>query len=196
MEGRFEEHGYVRSLSRKLEPGTIYSVTVKKGLKAANGSQTLKEDYTFSFETSHDSSKTADPSPGNLGITDIWFDYSTRETPVIPFYLYHPGIREQKDIPVKAAVYRFANEDALIKAVREREKVPSWALYSYSKVKTDVSSLEKVMEFTQSFETDTWGSKYMMLPDSLPHGFYIIELTCEDLSTQAFINPQTHRHSS
>jgi hypothetical protein len=88
---------------------------------------------------------------------------------------------------VKAAVYRFANEDALIKAVREREKVPSWALYSYSKVKTDVSSLEKVMEFTQSFETDTWGSKYMMLPDSLPHGFYIIELTCEDLSTQAFI---------
>ena len=188
VEGRFEEHGYARSfVPKKLEPGTIYSVTVKKGLKAANGSQKLKEDYTFSFETSHDSSKTADPSPGNLGITDIWFDYSTREKPVIPFYLYHPGIREQKNIPVKAAVYRFPNEDALIKAVREREKVPSWALYSYSKVKTDVSSLEKVMEFTQDFETDTWGSKYMMLPDSLPHGFYIIELTCEDLSAQAFI---------
>ena len=110
------------ALSRKAGAWNHLFGYSKKGLKAANGSQTLKEDYTFSFETSHDSSKTADPSPGNLGITDIWFDYSTRETPVIPFYLYHPGIREQKDIPVKAAVYRFANEDALIKAVRERRR--------------------------------------------------------------------------
>ena len=34
VEGRFEEHGYARSfVPKKLEPGTIYSVTVKKDLR-------------------------------------------------------------------------------------------------------------------------------------------------------------------
>lgn len=188
VEGRFEEHGYVRSfVPKKLEPGTIYTVTVKKGLKAAKGTQTLAEDYIFSFETAYDSTVTADPTPGNLGISDIWFDFSTREPPVIPFYLYQPGIRDQKEITVKATVYRFPNTDAMIRAIREREQVPSWAYYSYSRVKTDVAALEKVMEFTDSFSQEYWGTQYMMLPESLPHGFYIIELTCEDLSAQAFI---------
>ena len=88
---------------------------------------------------------------------------------------------------MKASVYRFPNEDALINAIRERDRVPSWAWYSYSRLKTDVSSLEKVMEFTQYYNLDSWDSRYIMLPESLPHGFYIIELTCEDLSAQAFI---------
>ena len=188
VEGRFESHGYIRSfVPKKLEPGTIYTVTVKKGLKAAKGVQTLAEDYTFSFETAQDSTQTADPYPGSLGIGDIWFDFSTRESPVIPFYLYLPGMRDQQKIDVKAAVYRFRDENALIKAIREREKVPSWAYYSYSKVRTDVSSLDKVMEFTQSFSADSPGTWYMMLPESLPHGFYIIELSSGDLSAQAFI---------
>jgi len=188
VEGRFEEHGYVRSfVPKKLEPGTIYTVTIKKGLKAAKGSLALQEDYTFSFETSADTSVTADPYPGSLGISDIWFEFSTREQPVIPFYLYLTGMRDQKNVPVKASVYRFPDENALIKAIREREEVPYWAWYSYSKVKTDVSSLEKVMEFTQHFNLDTWDSRYIMLPESLTHGFYIIELSCEDLSAQAFI---------
>lgn len=187
-EGRFEEHGYARSfVPKKLEPGTIYTVTVKKGLKAAKGSLTLEEDYTFSFETSQDSSSTADPSPGSLGISDTWFDFTTREQPVIPFYLYLTGMRQEKNVPVKAAVYRFPDENALIKAIRERDKIPSWAWYSYSRMKTDVSSLEKVVEFTQTVNLDSWNTRYIMLPDSLPHGFYIIELTCEDLAAQAFI---------
>lgn len=188
VEGRFEEHGYARSfVPKKLEPGTVYTVTVKKGLKAAGGTQVLAEDYTFSFETAQDSTQTADPYPGTLGIGDIWFDFSTRESPVIPFYLYQPGLTDHQKVDVKAAVYRFPDENALIKAIREREKVPSWAYYSYSKVKTDVSSLEKVMEFTESFNKDALGTQYMMLPESLPHGFYLIELSSGDLWAQAFI---------
>lgn len=188
VEGRFEAHGYARSfIPKKLEPGTIYTVTVKKGLKAANGSQTLGEDYTFSFETAYDSKVTADPNPGSLEVSDIWYDFSTGESPVIPFYLYLPGNRDQKKITVEASVYRFSDESALIRAIRERERVPSWAYYSYSKVRTDTSSLEKAMAFSQSFDLDSRGSKYIMLPESLPHGFYIIELSCEDLSAQAFI---------
>lgn len=189
VEGRFEEHGYARCfIPKKLEPGTVYTVTVKKGLRAANGTLSLNDDYTFSFETSPDSSMTADPNPGYLGITDIWFDFSTREKPVIPFYLYLPDTgNSQKNVDVKASVYSFPDEDALIAAIREREKVPYWASYTGSKVRTDVSSLEKVLEFTQSFNTGVWSSMYIMLPESLPHGFYIIELSCGNLSAQAFI---------
>lgn len=188
-EGRFEEHGYARCfIPKKLEPGTVYTVTVKKGLRAANGTLVLEQDYTFSFETSPDESLTADPSPGSLWITDSWFDFSTRENPVIPFYLYLPAAKDiQKSVQVRTAVYRFPSEDALIKAVRELEQVPYWAQYSRSKVSTDVSQLEKVMEFTQDFSTDLRGSSYIMLPESLPHGFYVIVLECGELRAQAFI---------
>jgi len=43
VEGRFEHHGYTWSfIPKKLEPGTIYTVTIK-GVTAANGSKVLDE---------------------------------------------------------------------------------------------------------------------------------------------------------
>ena len=188
VEGRFEYHGYAVSfIPEKLDPGTVYTVTVKKGLEAVSGAETLAGDYSFSFETAPDSTVTADPNPGSLFINNNWFDFSTQDTPTVPFDLYLSGNRDLKNVEVTATVYRFADIDSFLNAVTETEKYPTWAWYSYSTHKTDVSGLEKAMEFKQSFNLEQWQAKYMMFPENLSDGFYIIELTCGDLSAQAFI---------
>lgn len=187
VEGRFEHHGYTWSfIPKKLEPGTIYTVTIK-GVTAANGSKALDEAYTFSFETNPDSLATANPDKGGLYIQNSWFDFSTFEAPVIPFNIYVYGNRSSSNAEITADVYRFADLESFIETVREKEKVPAWAWYNYSLAKTDVSSLEKVMSFKQSFNLDSWRQSYMMFPESLSDGYYLIELSYDGLSAQAFL---------
>lgn len=188
VDGRFEYHGYAVSfVPKKLEPGTIYTVTVKKGLKVEGAPEALAEDYRFSFETAPDSSVTADPSPGSLSMGSNWFDFSTLEALVIPFDIWLSGRADFSDVKVTAAVYRFDSLDSFLDAVREADKYPMWAWYSYSRNKTDVSGLEKVMEFSQTFNLERWQERFMMFPEALPGGFYIVELTSGKLSAQAFL---------
>lgn len=187
VQGRFETNGYavVFIPSEPLKAGTIYTVTVKKGLSAAKGAAVLSENYTFSFETSPDPKSTADPMPGYIGINNSWNEFGTDEKPVIPFDLYLNDNPESVDVTLK--VYKYKNLDAFVKAVREKDKVPAWASYALSKNKIDTSRLNKVLEFSQSFNLKVWQSRYMMFPETLPHGYYVIELSCGKLSAQAFL---------
>ena len=51
----------------------------------------------------------------------------------------------------------------------------------------DSSNLEKVLEFSQNFNLKVWQSRNMMFPEALPHGFYLLELSCDDMKAQAFM---------
>lgn len=54
ISGKFEASGYTSVFipDEPLAQNSIYRVTLRAGLRAPNG-MTLKEDYTFSFETSN-----------------------------------------------------------------------------------------------------------------------------------------------
>ena len=78
VKGRFETNGYTTVfIPKELKAGTIYTVTVQKGLKAAGGAVELANDYSFSFETSADPSNTADPYKGSLQIGGSWIEFGT-----------------------------------------------------------------------------------------------------------------------
>lgn len=187
-DGRFEMHGNTAVfIPKKLTPGTVYRVTVKKGLPAANGSQTLQQDYSFSFETSPDPASTANPDKGSLMISGTWLDFSTFEKPVIPFDIYVPDNKDQKNVVVTAEVYRFKDIAAFEQAIRDQEKVPTWAWYNRQKNMLDVSKMEKVQSFKQTFNLEGWKAKYMMMPEVLKDGYYVVVLSYEDLRAQAFI---------
>lgn len=187
VSGRFESNGYFTVFipDNKLEAGTIYTVTVKKGLTASNGLVSLNDNYVFQFETSPDSKITAEPYPGYLLINDNWIEFGTNEKPVVPFNLYLSNNPDSVDVSL--TVYKFETLDAFIKALKEKEKVPVWASYAYSQSKTDTSGLKKVLEFTQNFNLRVWQARYMMFPKNLPHGYYLIEMSCDKLSAQAFM---------
>jgi len=185
-DGRFETNGYTAVfIPKELKPGTIYTVTVKKGLTAADKTVSLAEDYTFSFETAPDEKITADPYKGTLYMNGNWFEFSTTETPAIGFDLYLRDKIDTADVTLN--LYRFKTLDDFVKAIRKKEETPYWAYYTSSKSRIDTSELEHVLQFKQSFDVSTWQQKYMMLPRLLEHGYYLVELSTEDLSSQAFL---------
>lgn len=121
VKGRFETNGYTTVfIPKELKAGTVYTVTIKKGLSAKNSSASLAEDYVFSFETSPDETSTADPYKGNLYINSSWIEFGTTEVPAIPFDLY---MRERlESVDVTLDLYRFKSLDEFIKAIRKRKK--------------------------------------------------------------------------
>ncbi|NLM74972.1 MAG: alpha-2-macroglobulin [Clostridiaceae bacterium] len=187
VEGRFENYGYTTVFipENKLQPETIYEIIIKKGLTAANGLVALEKDYVFAFETSPDSKSTAHPYPGYLSFSDNWNEFETGEKPVVPFNIHLNSNPESVD--VKLTVFEFKTIHEFIKAIKENEKVPSWAAYSRRKAMVDSSNLEKVLEFSQNFNLKVWQSRNMMFPEALPHGFYLLELSCDDMKAQAFM---------
>ena len=132
VDGRFETNGYTTVfIPKELKAGTIYTVTVKKGLTAADKSVSLAQDYTFSFETAPDERVTADPYKGELYINRNWIEYGTTEIPAIGFDLY---LRERIDsAEVTLNLYRFNTLDDFVKAIRKKEETPYWAYYASSK---------------------------------------------------------------
>lgn len=186
VEGRFETNGYtVVFIPKKLEAGTIYTVTIKKGLSARNGAAVLAEDYVFSFETSPDENSTADPYTGYLYINSNWLEFGTDEKPAVAFELYMRQRLESADVTLN--LYRFRTLDQFIDALRKKDEVPYWASYSSSKYRVDTSELEKVLELTQKFDLTQYYQKYMLLPEPLEFGYYLVELTTGELSAQAFM---------
>lgn len=186
VEGRFETNGYTTVfVPKELKSGTVYTVTIKKGLSAKDGSASLAEDYVFSFETSPDENSTADPYKGDLYISNNWIEFGTTEIPAIAFDLY---MRDRLDsIDVTLNLYRFNTLDDFIKAIRKKEEAPYWASYASSKNKIDTSKLDEVLEFRQSFNLQKWQQKYMMFPETLEFGYYLVELSTDGLSAQAFL---------
>lgn len=186
VDGRFENNGYTTVfIPKKLEAGTLYTVKIKKGLSATKGAVSLNEDYVFSFETSADQNSTADPFPGSIFMNDTWIEFGSTEKPAIPFDLYMSSNPASADVTLK--VYQFKTLDDFTNAIREKEKAPSWAPYAMSKSMIETSDLNKIVEFKQNFNLQKWQSKYMMFPETLAEGFYLVELSCEKLSAQAFM---------
>ncbi|MGI6085743.1 MAG: Ig-like domain-containing protein [Acetivibrionales bacterium] len=185
-DGRFETNGYTTVfIPKELKAGTVYTVTVKKGLSSKSGSASLAEDYVFSFETSPDEGSTADPYKGNLYINRGWIEFGTTDVPAVGFDLY---LRDRVDsAEVTLNLYRFETIDDFIKAIKKKEETPFWAYYASSRNIIDTSELEHVLEFKQSFNLRRWQEKYMLFPEPLDFGYYLVELTCEDLSSQAFL---------
>jgi len=186
VEGRFETYGYTTVfIPKELKPGTIYTVTVKKGLTAADKTVSLAEDYTFSFETAPDENVTADPYKGNLYINSKWMEFGTAETPAVGFDLY---LRDRTDsAEVTLNLYKFKTLDDFVKAIRKKDETPYWAYYASNKNRIDTSKLDHVLQFKQTFNLQKWQQKYMMFPKPLEHGYYLVELSTGDLSSQAFL---------
>ncbi len=186
VDGRFESNGYTTVfIPKKLEAGTLYTVKIKKGLTAAKGAVVLNEDYIFSFETSADPKSTADPYPGSLYINSNWLEFGSTEKPAVPFNLYLNGSSASVDVTLK--LYRFKTLDDFIKAIRQKEEAPSWAPYATSKSMIDTKGMEKVLDFKQSFNLEKWLEKYMLFPETVAEGFYLVELTSDKLAAQAFM---------
>lgn len=186
VEGRFETNGYAAVfIPKNLEPGTIYTVTIKKGLPLKGTEQKLAEDYVFAFETETENDG-GGKKRGSLTFDYELLDFSTTDTPLIPINIYAADSNTAKAV-VKTEIFRFNNANEFINAAKKLYEKPYWAYSSYEDNMFPTENLAKVSSFEQTFDLTKWQDRYLSFPEPLPEGFYLIQSTFNDLTAQSLV---------
>ncbi len=186
VEGRFERNGYMAVfIPKQLEPGTLYTVTVRNGLGLKETDLKLPEDYVFSFETEPEQNGRTEQK-GSLYFQSMLMEFGTGEVPVIPIGVYSANYQDTEAV-VKTTVYQFKNINDFLKTLQSKYETPSWAYYSQQNNLISKEGLSTVSSFEQTFDMTKWQQKYLALPEELENGFYLIESTYNDLTAQVLV---------
>ncbi|MGI5858651.1 MAG: alpha-2-macroglobulin family protein, partial [Tepidanaerobacteraceae bacterium] len=180
VEGTFEVHKKTAVfVPKSLEPETIYTITVKKGLPLSGSSQALEEDFTFQFETSGESRQNYD-----FSFYKPICEFDTDDKPVLQFsYFSWDSNTLPKDM--EFVVYKYQSAGEYIKALQERQKVPYWAYRSRQKYQEDASKLQSILQFSTPV-IDFDYTKFVEFPETLPTGYYLAETTIRDIRRQVW----------
>lgn len=186
-EGRFEnkENLVVFIPKKRLEPKTIYTVTVKQGLPLDKSDKKLKETVTFQFETAEQTSS-LDWEKREILYFNNWIqEIGTKDKPV--FEINHYAIAEQNEtLKVKLEVYRYRDADEYIRALGKKNAIPTWSRYTDLTIPKD--NMQKMLKIEQelSFDQNRW-SYIAELPAPLPAGYYLVEVSKGKLVDQSFL---------
>ena len=177
--GSFEVHKKTAVfIPDRLEPETLYTVTIKKGLPLAGSSQVLEEDVTFQFETQ------AEPTSYSFRFFKTNSEFSTKDRPLLQFNFFSWG---DKALPheIEFTVYNYKSAEDFIKAQQERETIPIWAYRSREIYIEDTSKLQQVARFLAPVMEYDY-STFVEFPEPLPAGYYLAEINFDDLKSQTW----------
>ncbi len=183
VKGRFEQHKKTTVfIPDSLQPGTVYTVKVKKGLTLEDSDVALAEDFVFQFETQ-------DPAQHNTNDAYIEFfnnimEFASSDVPVLPVGYY--SVKGNETPQVKVSFFKYQNREEYIKSMREREKIPSWAYFSRGVFRTENKGLEKVLSFETNLKKYGEGH-FIELPQTLPAGYYLGEVALGAMTSQAWV---------
>ncbi len=166
----------------ELDAMTIYTVTISAGLPLTNSESALTEDHTFQFETSGKTSGTT-----SLWLTKDMFEFDPESEPGLELY-YRDSESEEEVVNVEFDIYQYTSSEDFLAAMDHKNEVnPSWTRYASQYYTSDTSGLSQVMT-SDSYElSEGYYKYYLVLPDALPEGYYITQITKNDVTTEAFI---------
>jgi hypothetical protein len=182
LDGHYEKHK--RTLvfvPKKLDPGTVYTVTMKKGVTVEGSDTSLAEDYVFSFETSPTNEQRGQISSSSFGFSVNFNEFPDTMEPAFAMRSYNVT---QSEFPVK--IFAFNSADHFIEALQSGDHIPYWATYSRDAHKFDRSKLTDVASYNLPL-TEYENTKYLVLPEALDKGFYLIEAEYNGRFSQAYI---------
>ena len=169
-DGRFEQHG--RTLvfvPERLEPATVYHVTVGKGVTAGTTGEPMVDDYRFAFETVGADGATA--ADVEVGFHRQLVESSTAAAPALGAWAYREDDSTVASIHVD--VYRLPGLDAAIDAYRQLRSAPTWSRWSTEGV-VATADLPKVASFDARLR-DYRGDQAIAFPEPLDAGWYVVE---------------------
>ncbi len=179
VKGRFEQHGRTFVfVPQRLDPATLYTVTLGRGVQLEGSDQRLEQDVVVRFETAPPAGATP-PSVGyRFGRPMV--EWRPGDRPIVAIDISpwdwsanaRPGIRER---PFSVTVYRLPSERAGIDAVRTLTEAPGWVRWSTGH-RVTTSGLARVLSFEAqpSSEAD-WGPSWFRFPAPLERGWYLID---------------------
>jgi len=185
-EGRFETNGYAAVfIPKKLQPGTIYKITIKKGLPLKGTDQKLDRDYVFAFETEPE--KTGEMEyRGSLFFGYNVLEFSTKDAPLIPINIYTADRSTGKAV-VSTDIYRFNSAEEFIDAAKTLFEIPYWAYSAQENKAISADNLTKVISFEQTFDLTEWQERYLSVPEPLEKGFYLVQSSFNGLTAQVLV---------
>ncbi|HOJ09209.1 MAG TPA: alpha-2-macroglobulin family protein [Clostridiales bacterium] len=184
VNGRFEHHNKTAVfIPEKLDYGTIYTITVKKGLGIKGSDEVLSEDCVFAFETRKS------PEQENteyLSFTDILYNFTPQAEPVLSVY----ASQDFKDQEIAVEVYKYSNTDDLLEHLK-LYNTPAYQAFGRSdSLKFDTTNLQRVTEFNTKVMNNNdiyWYGSFIIFPSNLPEGHYLINVKSKTTTYQTHI---------
>jgi hypothetical protein len=175
VEGTFEKHKKTLVyVPKALQPATIYTVTLKKGLALSGSTEILKEDYVFSFETGPlEQEKPVFNFEMDTGLTE----FSTAETPAFSVYAFDDFSLGQGKTPppLHIDLYRYPGQQEFQTSLAERDQIPRWSYFTWNEYREKLNPQYKVEEYnTQLLKVNDY-SHYIVFPKELEAGYYAAE---------------------
>lgn len=175
--GKFEKHGKTWVfIPDGLQPNTLYTITIDKGLKSAGG-EFLGEDYIFSF-------RTKETSPGDHSYLYINGEAAETFAPDITPLIEVRASEHYNETNFRVRVLKFSDAGAYLNALKARHDYINDQLGYEGDYFTSLEGLEQISDFTTGIHREnpqqTWSPAYIVLPDQLPQGYYLIDAAADN----------------
>jgi hypothetical protein len=187
VSGRFERHGRIQVfVPDKLDPATLYTVTVTAGLARLGSDLALESDVVIRFETEGQTDRS-----DWLRFTRDTIESSPAEPPLLGVNVidFPPGDLEgsEPDASVQASVgvYRLPSIDVAAATLQDFLAAPRWTEHTPPMMPID--GLPRVASFTtEVVPTGRQEVGAVRFPEALPQGWYIVQLDGR-VPAQAFL---------
>jgi len=188
VEGTFEKHKKTLVfVPKELQPATIYTVTLKKGLPLAGSSETLAADYLFSFETAPLQQESNDFV---LNLDTELAEFSTSDKPVFSVYLYNDkafsGNSTSSAFPVHIDLYRYPGYQEFQASLAKRDKIPRWSYIAWNQYREALNPDYKTAGYDTEFLSVDAYTHYIVFPEPLQPGYYAAEFSTKDSVRQVW----------
>lgn len=186
-EGNFEKHKKTLVYAPKaLRPATVYTVTLKKGLALPGTTETLAEDYVFSFETG----PADQDKPGfNFDMDTNLTEFSTAYTPAFPVYFYNQYSSDGSTgtaPPLHIDLYRYPDHQAFQASLAKRDKIPRWSYFTWNGYEEKINPQYKTAEYDTQFLKVNNYNHFIVFPEELEAGYYAAEFKAGDAARQVW----------
>ncbi len=181
VDGKFEKHkNTLVFVPKSLQPRTVYTVTLKKGLPLIGGKESLQEDNIVKFETALDPDE---PKPAfSFDLDYRSAEYSSLEAP--SFAVFYNTSGSVPDLHID--LYRFHGHGAFIASIEKLDQLPGWSYWARAAYLQDVTKLSKVAGYDTRFQDVDEYSHYVNLPTPLAAGYYLAEFQAGDSVRQVW----------
>ncbi|MCS7091820.1 MAG: Ig-like domain-containing protein [Patescibacteria group bacterium] len=164
---RLERRGSVLSIVplKKLSPRTVYTVTLKKGLKVVNGVDSLDKDLIFSFQTADEIAN------------DYRFYLKENLQQVIPEGDVISGVYLENwdnDQNIKFEIYKLPNANVFVNSRKQIDKIEDWWRYFPEQYNINTKDFTKISEGETKIEKID-DVNYVKVPSKLSEGFYLVK---------------------
>jgi len=190
VEGRFIRRGSTAVFmpTDPLEYLQIYTVTIGAGVTLHGTDTKITTDHTFSFETA--------PSPDQTNVrsraSQVHFSQRLVEFPTFAAPSVHFWFNYNRDFArpvINIGVYRIDDRAEAIAAVNGLTNIRHWAISSQNEYLVDTSGLTRVYSSrisSRQEDPERWNETFA-LSTTLPPGFYVLNATTNDSSSQVII---------